>query len=39
MDAYRVFYDVNAADEVVKVVAIGFKEGNDLFIHGEKYEL
>jgi hypothetical protein len=34
---FRVSYDV--ADEVVKVVAIGLKEGNDLFVHGERYEL
>jgi hypothetical protein len=34
---FRVFYDVT--DEVVKVAAIGVKEGNDLFVHGERYEL
>ena len=33
------FYDVIAENEIVKVVAIGVKEGNDLYIHGEKYEL
>ena len=37
VDVFRVFYDVT--DEVVKVVAIGLKQGNDLFIHGERYEL
>ena len=37
--SYRVFYDVFAEDEVVKVVAIGYKEGSVLYIHGEKYEL
>ena len=26
-------------DSVVKVVAVGSKVGNNLFIHGEKYEL
>ena len=39
VEAFRVFFDVLAEDEIVKVVAIGVKEGNDLFIHGEKYEL
>jgi mRNA-degrading endonuclease RelE of RelBE toxin-antitoxin system len=39
VEAYRVFFDVLADDEIVKVVAIGLKHGNDLFIHGEKYEL
>jgi mRNA-degrading endonuclease RelE of RelBE toxin-antitoxin system len=39
VEAFRVFYDVIAENEIVKVVAIGVKEGNDLFIHGEKYEL
>ncbi len=39
VEAFRVFYDVIAENEIVKVVAIGVKEGNDLYIHGEKYEL
>jgi mRNA-degrading endonuclease RelE of RelBE toxin-antitoxin system len=39
VDAFRVFYDVLAETEVVKVVAVGYKDGNDLFIHGERYEL
>jgi mRNA-degrading endonuclease RelE of RelBE toxin-antitoxin system len=39
VDVFRVFYDVLAEDEVIKVVAIGLKQGNDLFIHGERYEL
>jgi hypothetical protein len=34
---FRVFYDV--MDEVVRVVAIGLKQGNELFVHGERYEL
>lgn len=37
--AFPVFYDIVADDEIVKVVAIGWKRGNDLFIHGEEYEL
>jgi mRNA-degrading endonuclease RelE of RelBE toxin-antitoxin system len=39
VEAFRIFYDVLIEDEIIKVVAIGQKEGNDLFVHGEKYEL
>src|SRR5437764_834811 len=39
VDTFRVFYNVLPEREVVKIVAIGQKEGNDLFIHGERYEL
>src|SRR3972149_3344310 len=39
VDEFRVCYDIHADGDVVKVVAIGNKEGNDLYIHGEKYEL
>ena len=34
--AFRVFYDVNLPDGVVKVAAIGYKEGNKLFIRGQE---
>lgn len=37
VDVFRVFYDVS--EDIVKVVAIGLKQGNELFIHGERYEL
>ena len=37
VDEFRVFYDVT--DEAVNIVAIGLKQGNELFIHGERYEL
>ncbi|HYT88498.1 MAG TPA: type II toxin-antitoxin system RelE/ParE family toxin [Gemmataceae bacterium] len=36
---YRVFYDVDETEEWVKVVAIGYKEGNKLFIHGKEFKL
>jgi mRNA-degrading endonuclease RelE of RelBE toxin-antitoxin system len=39
VEAFRIFYDVLENDGVVKVVAIGFKDGNDLYVHGERYEL
>ncbi|NMF86030.1 type II toxin-antitoxin system RelE/ParE family toxin [Nodosilinea sp. P-1105] len=36
---YRVFYDVEATVRIIKVEAIGYKEGNQLFIRGEPYQL
>ena len=38
IDDYRVFYDLEEDDEV-KVVAVGHKEHNDLYIRGKKVEL
>jgi mRNA-degrading endonuclease RelE of RelBE toxin-antitoxin system len=37
IEDYRVFYDIEG-DEV-KVIAVGHKEHNDLFIRGEKVKL
>ncbi len=37
--AFRVFYDVDEENELVKIEAVGYKQGNTLFIHGEEYEL
>jgi mRNA-degrading endonuclease RelE of RelBE toxin-antitoxin system len=39
IDTFRVFYDADEKERIVKVVAIGHKEHNKLFIHGEEYEL
>ncbi len=36
---FRVFYDVDEENELVKIEAVGHKQGNTLFIHGEEYEL
>ncbi|MFN8455678.1 MAG: type II toxin-antitoxin system RelE/ParE family toxin [Anaerolineae bacterium] len=36
---FRVFYDVDEPTKIVKIEAIGHKEGSRLFIHGEEYEL
>ena len=36
---FRVFYDIVANDLVVRIVAVGNKLGNQLFVHGERYEL
>jgi mRNA-degrading endonuclease RelE of RelBE toxin-antitoxin system len=39
VDPFRIFYDVAEEPAVVKIVAIGRKEGNTLLIHGEEYTL
>ncbi len=36
---FRVFYDVRIAEVVVKVIAVGRKSGNRLWIHGKEYQL
>ena len=36
---FRVFYDVDFDESLVKVEAIGYKRGSTLFVHGEEYEL
>ncbi len=36
---FRVFYDVLPDEQLVKVVAIGYKEGSRLFLHGQEFEL
>jgi len=38
-DRFRVFYDVNEEDRVVKIEAVGHKKGSRLFIHGKEYQL
>ena|ERR1051326_4955516 len=35
-NGYRIFYRVNPEDQTVRVLAIGRKEGNRLFIGGEE---
>ncbi len=36
---FRVFYEVEAAEQTVWILAIGVKEGNRLFIGGEEFRL
>ena len=36
---FRIFYGVDGESMVVKVVAVGIKHGDKLFLHGEEYEL
>jgi hypothetical protein len=35
----RVFYDIDEAGAVVRIEAVGSKQGNTLYVHGEEYEL
>lgn len=39
VDSYRVFYDVNNREGIVRILAIGKKEHNTLIIHGEEVTL
>lgn len=39
ISAFRVFYDVEREDTLVRIVAVGYKRGNILLIHGEEYKL
>jgi mRNA-degrading endonuclease RelE of RelBE toxin-antitoxin system len=39
VERFRVFFDVVTDTEIVRIVAIGYKLGNDLFIHGERFQL
>ncbi len=36
---FRIFYDVDEENDLVKIEAVGYKQGNILFVHGEEYEL
>jgi mRNA-degrading endonuclease RelE of RelBE toxin-antitoxin system len=39
IDTFRVFYSVDETERTVRIEAIGYKRGSQLFIHGEAYEL
>lgn len=36
---FRVFYDIDGAERIVRIIAVGYKEHSDLFIGGEKFSL
>jgi mRNA-degrading endonuclease RelE of RelBE toxin-antitoxin system len=36
---YRIFYDVVETEVVVNIIAVGYKQGNKLYIRGKEYEL
>jgi mRNA-degrading endonuclease RelE of RelBE toxin-antitoxin system len=39
VNQFRIFYDIDVSSQSVKIEAVGFKQGNTLFIHGEEFEL
>ena len=39
IDTFRVFYDLDEESLEVKIEAVGYKKGNQLFVHGERYVL
>ena len=39
VDRFRVFFDIDQENRLIKVEAVGYKRGSRLFIHGEEYEL
>ena len=39
LTSFRVFYEVDHAEKAVSILAIGVKEGNQLFIGGQEFEL
>lgn len=39
VDPFRIFYDVDHANAVVTIIAVGKKEGNRLYIRGVEYRL
>jgi len=36
---FRVFFDADPRNNLIKVVAVGYKRGSRLFIHGKEYLL
>jgi mRNA-degrading endonuclease RelE of RelBE toxin-antitoxin system len=36
---FRVFYDFDQDNALVKIEAVGYKEGSKLFVHGQEYQL
>lgn len=36
---YRVFYDVDDETALVKIKAVGYKQGSKLFVRGQEYDL
>ena len=36
---FRVFYDVDQENKLIKIEAVGYKKGSQLFIRGKEYKL
>jgi len=39
VDDYRVFYDINEAQNIVRIIAVGLKQHNQLIIDGKEITL
>jgi mRNA-degrading endonuclease RelE of RelBE toxin-antitoxin system len=39
IDRFRVFYDVDEGNAVVKIETVGHKRGNRLYVGGEEFQL
>lgn len=39
LERFRVFFDMDPQNRLIKVEAVGYKRGSRLFIHGKEYEL
>lgn len=39
VDRFRVFYDIDEENRLIKVEAVGYKRASRLIIHGEEYQL
>ena len=39
LDRFRVFFDMDPENRLIRVEAVGYKRGSRLFIHGKEYEL
>ena len=39
MGRFRAFFDMDRENQLIKVVAVGYKEGSRLLIRGEEYTL
>ena len=39
VDRFRAFFDMDMENQLIKVVAVGYKEGSRLLIRGEEYTL
>ena len=39
IDRFRVFFDIDEGNAVVKIEAIGDKRGNRLYVRGEEFQL
>jgi mRNA-degrading endonuclease RelE of RelBE toxin-antitoxin system len=39
IDQFRIFYDVDSENRLIKVRAVAYKEGNTLYVRGRKFSL